>query len=241
VLVEKKNTRKIRVCVDFRNLNKVAPKDEYPMPVVEVLINGASGHKMISFLDGNASYNQIFMTKEDVFKTAFMCPGFVGLFKWVVMTFWFRNAGATYQRAMNLIFHGLLGILLEVYIDDLVVMSAGFDGHMADLRIVFERMRKYNLKMNLLKCAFEMLAGRFLGFIVRGGIEIDPKKIESIEKLAEPTCKQDVKKLLGKVNYLRCFIVNLVGKVESFLLLVRLKHESEFKWGDEQRKAFDRD
>jgi acetoin utilization deacetylase AcuC-like enzyme len=139
------------------------------------------------------------MTKEDVFKTAFMCPGFVGLFKWVVMTFWFRNAGATYQRAMNLIFHGLLGILLEVYIEDLVVMSAGFDGHMADLRIVFERMRKYNLKMNLLKCDFGMLAGRFLGFIVReGGIEIDPKKIESIEKLAEPTCKQDVKKNIGE-------------------------------------------
>jgi hypothetical protein len=99
------------------------------------------------------------------------------------MTFGLRNARATYQRAMNLIFHDLLGILLEVYIDNLVVKSAEFDGHMANLRITFERMRKYNLKMNPLKCVFGVSAGRFLGFIVRkGGIEIDPNKVESIER-----------------------------------------------------------
>jgi hypothetical protein len=131
---------------------------------------------MISCLDGNAGYNLIFMAKADVFKTVFRCPGFVGLFEWVVMTFGLRNARATYQQAMNLIFHDLLGILQEVYIDDLVVMLAGFDGHKADLRIVFERMTKYNLKTNPLKCVFGVSTGRFLGFIVRGGIEIDPKK-----------------------------------------------------------------
>jgi hypothetical protein len=93
------------------------------------------------------------------------------------MTFGLRYVGATYQGAMNLIFHDLLGILLEVYVDDLVAKSAGFNGHMVDLRLVFERMRKYNLKMNPLKCAFGVSAGRFLGFVVReGGIEIDPKR-----------------------------------------------------------------
>jgi hypothetical protein len=98
VPVEKKNTGKIRVCVDFHNPNKATPKDEYPMPVAEVLINRASGHKMISFLDGNAGYNQIFMAEEDVFKMAFRCLGFVGMFKRVVITFGLRNARATYQR-----------------------------------------------------------------------------------------------------------------------------------------------
>jgi hypothetical protein len=154
VPVEKKNTGKIRVCVNFWNLNKATPKDEYPMPVADMLINRASGYRMISFLDGNAGYNQIFMAEEDVYKTGFRCPGFVGLFEWVVMTFRLKNARATYQRAMNLIFHDLLGIILEVYIDDLVIKSAGFTGHLADLRLVFERMRKYNLKMNPLKCVF---------------------------------------------------------------------------------------
>jgi hypothetical protein len=123
--------------MDFRNLNRATPKDEYPMHIAEELISRASGHQMISFLDDNASYNQIFVVKEDVYKMAFYCPGFVGLFEWVVMTFGLKNAGVTYQRAMNLIFHDLLGIILEVYIDDLVIKSASFDSHVADLKVVF--------------------------------------------------------------------------------------------------------
>ena len=73
------------------------------------------------------------MAEKDMSKTAFRCPGFVGLFEWVVMTFGLKNAGATYQRAMNLIFHDLLGIILEIYIDDIVVKSDGFEHHLADL------------------------------------------------------------------------------------------------------------
>jgi hypothetical protein len=96
VPVEKKNTGKIRVCVDFRYLNWATPKDEYPMPVADTLINNASGNKVINFLDGNAGYNQIFMAAEDVHTTAFRCPGFIGLFEWVVMTFGLKNTSATY-------------------------------------------------------------------------------------------------------------------------------------------------
>jgi hypothetical protein len=121
VPVEKKNTGKIQICVEFRNLNRATPKDEYPMLISNLLIDSALGNKLISFLDGNAGYNQIFMAKEDVSKTAFRCPGFVGLFGWVIMTFGLKNAGAMYQRAMNLIFHDLLKVLMEVYIDNMVV------------------------------------------------------------------------------------------------------------------------
>jgi hypothetical protein len=80
------------------------------MPVTDLLLDSTSGNRVISFLDGNAGYNQIFMVKEDVSKTVFHCPGFLGLFEWVIMTFGLKNAGATYQRAMNLIFHDLLGV-----------------------------------------------------------------------------------------------------------------------------------
>ena len=131
--VEKKGSDKIRACIDFRDLNRATPKDEYPMPIADILINEASGHKVISFLDGNAGYNKIFMAEEDSAKTVFHCPGFVGLFEWTVMTFGLKNAGATYQRAMNLIFHDLLGVILEVYIDDVVVKSDGESNHLADL------------------------------------------------------------------------------------------------------------
>jgi hypothetical protein len=145
VPVEKKNTGKIRICADFRNLNGVTPKDENPMPIAELLIDSASGNKVISFSDGNARYNQISMAKQDVNKTAFHCPGFVGLFEWVVMTFGLRNVGATYQGAMNLIFHDLLGVLMEVFINNIVVKSVGFKEHMANLKLSLEMMKKYGL------------------------------------------------------------------------------------------------
>jgi hypothetical protein len=241
VPVEKKNTCKIRVCVDYQNLNEAMPKNEYPMPIADVLINSASGNKVISFLDGNVGYNQIFMAEEDISKTTFRCLGFVGLFEWVIMTFGLKNTGATYQQAMNLIFHDLLGVMLEVYIDDIVVKSAGFNKHLADLRVLFKRMGKYGLKMNRLKCNFGVSAGKFLGFIVHEkGIQVDPKKVLSLSKLEEPTCKRDMQKLLGKVNYLRRFISNQAGRVETFLPFIRLKHKKEFVWGPEQKVAFER-
>jgi hypothetical protein len=124
--------------VDFRDLNRATPKDEYLMPVAKTLINAATGNKILSFMDGNAGYNLIFMAPEDIHKTAFRVPGAVGLFEYVVMTFGLKNEGATYQRAMNYIYHDLIGKLVEIYIDDLVVKSTSTGGHLEDLRQVFE-------------------------------------------------------------------------------------------------------
>jgi hypothetical protein len=122
VLVYKKNG-KLRVCIDFRDLNKATSMDGYPMLVADVVVNAVTGHKVISFMDGNARYNQIFMAIEDIAKTAFRCPDPVGLYEWLVMTFGLKNAGATYQKAINYIFHKLIGKLVEIYIDDVVVKS----------------------------------------------------------------------------------------------------------------------
>jgi hypothetical protein len=114
--------------VDFRNLNRATPKDEYRMPVAEMLINAAAGNKILSFMDGNAGYNQIFLSPEDIHKTAFRVLGAVGLFEYMVMTFGLKNASATYQRAMNYIYHDLTGKLVEIYIDDIVVKSISTGG-----------------------------------------------------------------------------------------------------------------
>jgi hypothetical protein len=201
--VEKKTTGKIRVCIDFHNLNKVTHKDEYPMPIADMLINNASAHRVISFLDGNDGYNQIFMTEEDMSKTAFRCPGFIVLFEWVVMIFDLKNIGATCQRAMNLIFHDLLGIILEIYIDDVVVKSDSIDNHLADLCLALERKCQYGLKINSLKCVFGVSVGKFLVFIIHEHcIEIDPIKIWYINKVQPPQYKNDMQKFLEKFNYL---------------------------------------
>jgi hypothetical protein len=251
VPVEKKNTGKIGVCIDFYNLNKATPKDEYPMPIADMLINNASGHLVISFLEGNAGYNQIFIAKEDMSKTAFRCPSFIGLFEWVVMTFGLKNASTTYQRAINLIFHSMLGIVLEIYIDDVIVKSDSMNNHLADLHLILERMHRYGLKMNPLKCAFGVSAGplkcafgvstgKFLGFIIHEhDIEIDPTKIESINKVQPPQCKNDMQKFLGKLNYLRQFSFSLSGKISVFAPILRLKNEAKFTWGVDQQRPFD--
>jgi hypothetical protein len=137
VPMQKKDGR-WRVCVDFRDLNRATPKDEYPMPIAETLVKAAAGHKILSFMDGNAGYNQIFMALEDINKTAFRVPGAGGLPDYVVMTFGLKNAGATYQHAMNDIFHDMIGKLVEIYIDNIMVKSASVEGHLGDLRQVLE-------------------------------------------------------------------------------------------------------
>jgi hypothetical protein len=165
VPVQKKDGR-WRGCMDFRDLNRATPKDEYLMPVVETLINAVVSNKILSFMDGNADYNQIFMAREDIHKTAFRVPGAVGLFEYVVMTFGLKNASATYQRAMNYIYHDLIDKLVEIYIDDVVVKSTSIGAHLGDLHQVFERIRRSGLMMNPKKCTFGVSTGQFLGFLV---------------------------------------------------------------------------
>jgi hypothetical protein len=190
--------------VDFRDLNRATPKDEYPMPVAETLINAAAGHKILSFMDGNAGYSQIFMASEDIHKTAFQVPRAVGLFNYVVMTFGLKNAGTTYQRAMNYIFHDLIGKLVEIYIDNVVVKSASVEGHLGDVRQVLERTRRFGLKMNPKKCAFGVSAGQFLGFLVHErGIEIGLKSQEAVKTMVPPPTKKKLQQLIGKINFVR--------------------------------------
>ncbi|WJX26318.1 hypothetical protein P8452_15256 [Trifolium repens] len=239
VPVMKKNGS-LRVCIDFRDLNNATPKDEYSMPVAEMLIDSAAGHEYLSMLDGYSGYNQIFIADDDIAKTAFRCPGALGTYEWVVMPFGLKNAGATYQRAMNSIFHDFIEIFMQIYIDDIVVKSSSSVDHLSHLKRSFERMRKCGLKMNPLKCAFCVRAGDFLGFVVhKKGIEINQNKTKAIMETKSPATKKQLQSLLGKINFLRRFISNLSGKAHPFSPLLKLKKDEVFHWGIDQQKAFD--
>jgi hypothetical protein len=204
--------------------------DGYPMPIADLLVDAAAGHKVISFMDGNAGYNQIFMAVEDVAKTAFRCPGHIGLSEWIVMTFGLKNAGATYQSAMSYIFHELIGKIVEIYIDDVVIKSLDHESHLDDVRKTLECTRKHGLKMNPNKYAFGVSAGEFLGFLVHeGGIEIGKKSMKAIDELQS---------LLGKINFVRRFISNLSQKVLPFSPLLRLKKDQKFVWGRRTTEGF---
>jgi hypothetical protein len=239
VPVYKKNG-KMRVCIDFRDLNRATPMDGYPMPVANLLVDAAAGHKVINFMDGNAGYNQIFMAIEDISKTAFRCPRHIGLFEWIVMTFGLKNAGATYQRAMNYIFHELIGQVIEIYIDDVVIKSLNHDTHLEDVKRTLESTRKHSLNMNPNKCAFGVSAREFLGFLVHeGGIEVGKKSMKAIDEVVHPTNLKELQSLLSKINFVRRFISNLSQKVLPFSPLLKLKKDQKFTWGDEQQKSFD--
>nr|CAE03289.2 OSJNBb0046P18.5 [Oryza sativa Japonica Group] len=206
---------------------------------VELTVGNKSIPTTIFVIDGKG-YNQIFMAEEDIHKTAFRCPSAIDLFEWVVMTFGLKSAGATYQRAMNYIYHDLIGWLVEVYIADVVVMSKEIEDHIADLRKVFERTRKYGLKMNPTKCAFGVSASQFLRFLVHEkGIEITQRSVNAIKKIHPPENKTELQEMIGKINFVRRFISNLSGRLEPFAQLLRLKADQKFTWGAEQQKAFD--
>ncbi|OMO95998.1 reverse transcriptase [Corchorus capsularis] len=233
-------TGKIGVCVDFRNLNLATAKDEYPMPVVDLLVDRTTQHKILSFMDGHSGYNQIYIAEEDVQKTAFRCPGVIGTFEWVVMSFGLKNAGATYQRAMNAIFHDMIGKFMEVYINDVVVKSHNSLDHIDHLKQSFDRMRRHDLKMNPLKCAFGVTAGNFLGFLVhQRGIEVDQNKTRAIMQAQPPANKKELQRFLGQVNFLRRFISNTAGKTKAFSPLLRLNKEEDFIWTKEHQDAFE--
>jgi hypothetical protein len=154
--------------------------------------------------------------------------------------FWIKNAGAIYQWTMNLIFHELLSVIVEVYIDDIVIKSMCLDFHLADLHLAFEKMCQYGHKMNPLKCAFGVSTGKFLCFIIHEHVkEIDPKWVESMKKVKGHTCKKELQSFLGKVNYLRQFISNLSGRVKAFTPVLRLKNDAEFIYGAEQQVVFE--
>uniref|UniRef100_A0A2N9H208 RNA-directed DNA polymerase n=1 Tax=Fagus sylvatica TaxID=28930 RepID=A0A2N9H208_FAGSY len=131
VPVKKKNGQ-IRCCVDFRNLNKACPKDEFPLPNMDLLIDSAAGHAMFSFMDGFSGYNQIFMSPKDAEKTAFRTP--IGNFYYTVMPFGLKNAGATYQRTMTAMFHDMMHCEIEDYVDDIVVKSKTRGDHFGILK-----------------------------------------------------------------------------------------------------------
>ncbi|GKV35504.1 hypothetical protein SLEP1_g43762 [Rubroshorea leprosula] len=235
VPVCKKNGQ-LRVCVDFRDLNQAYPKDDFPLPIIELMVDATMGHEVLSFMDGFSSYNQIRMNPKDEELTAFRTPK--GIYCYKVIPFGLKNAGATYQRAMQLIFSDMLHELVECYVDDLVVKSKRRDDHLNDLKVVFERLGKYQLKMNPLKCAFGVSSGKFMGFIMRHrGIEIDQSKIEAIVNMPPPKNLQKLKSLQGKLAYIWRFISNLAGRCHPFSKL--MKKDAPFVWDKACQNAFD--
>ena len=160
----KKANRKWRMSIDFTDLNKACPKDSYPLPRVNVLVDSTAQHQLMSFMDAFSGYNQIQMDKADQKKTSFVTSQ--GLFYYKVMPFGLKNVGATYQRLMNKMFANQIGTNVQVYVDDMLVKSRRKDDYLKDLKETFDTLRSYNMKLNPSKCLFGVTVGKFLRFKV---------------------------------------------------------------------------
>ena len=175
VLVSKKNTDVLRMCVDFTCLNKHCPKNHFPLPRIDQIIDSTAGCERLSFLDAYSGYNQIRLKVEDEEKTAFITP--YGVFCYQTMPFGLKNAGATYQRMMQNCLEKQIGKNVQVYIDDVVITTKSNSALISDLRETFDNLDRYRIKLNPTKCSFGVPAGQLLGYLVSArGIEANPKK-----------------------------------------------------------------
>ena len=185
VVMVKKASEKWRMCVDFTDLNKACPKDSYPLPRVDVLVDSTARHQLLSFMDAFSGYNQIRMHEDDQEKTSFVISQ--GFFCYRVMPFGLKNAGATYQRLINRMFAPQIGRNVQVYVDDMLVKSRMEEDHLEDLRETFDTLRSYNMKLNPGKCTFGVTAEKFIGFMVsQRGIEANSDKIRAIIEMTLP-------------------------------------------------------
>ena len=234
VVMVKKPNEKWRMCVDFTDLNRVCPKDSYPLPRIDTLVDSTVRHELLSFMDVFSSYNQIKMKEEDQEKTSFITSQ--GLFCYKVMPFGLKNAKATYRRLMNKMFAHQLGRNVQVYVDDMLVKSVREDDHLNDLQETFDTLRSYNMKLNPSKCVFGVTVGKFLGFMVsQRGIEVNPKKVWVILELEPPRTVKAVQSLNGKVAALNRFISKATDRCLPFFYILK----KSFEWTDECPKAFE--
>ena len=221
------------MCVDFADLNRACPKDSYPLPRIDTLVDSTARHELLSFMDTFSGYNQIKMNEDDQERTSFVISQ--GLFCYKVMPFGLKNARVSYQRLMNKMFTQQIGRNVQVYVNDMLVKSLRENDHLDDLQETFDTLRSYNMKLNPSKCVFEVTAGKFLGFLVsQRGIEVNPEKVQAIIELESLRTVKEVQSLNGKIAALNRFDSKATDKCLPFFCTLR----KSFEWTDECQKAF---
>ena len=232
VLVIKAND-KWQLCIDFTDLNKACPKNSFPLPRIDLIVDATAGHELLSFMDAFSAYNQISMDPSDQEKTSFVTAR--GTYCYRVMPFGQKNAGATYQRLVNRMFQKQIGTFMEVYIDDMLVKSIKAKLHITHLAEAFQVLRSYNMKLNPAKCAFGVSSGKFLGFIVNNrGIEANLDKIKAVLDMLPPSNIKDIQRLTGRIVALSRFVSRASDKCRPFFQVLK----KAFQWDAHCQEAF---
>jgi hypothetical protein len=234
VMVQKKSG-KWWMCIDFSSLNKACPKDNFPLPRIDKIVDSVAGCEVMSLLDCLSGYHQIYMKEDDKASTSFITP--FGTYCFIRMPEGLNNAGSTFSHLTKMVLESQVGRNIFTYVDDIVVASKNKEDHLADLAETFANMRDARLRLNPEKCVFGVRQGKILGYLVsHRGIEANPTKIQAIINMTPPQSTRDVQRLTGRLAALNIFISKSAERSLPFHKTLRCA--KDFAWGPEQAAAF---
>ncbi|KAJ0522988.1 putative nucleotidyltransferase, Ribonuclease H [Helianthus annuus] len=235
VLFVKKKDGTFRMCIDYRELNKVTVKNRYPLPRIDDLFDQLQGSCYYSKKDLRSGYHQLRVRDEDVSKTAFRTR--YGHYEFLVMPFGLTNAPAVFMDLMNRVCKPYLDKFVIVFIDDILIYSKSQEEHEQHLRLILELLRKEQLYAKFSKCDFWLREVQFLGHVVnKDGIHVDPSKVDSIRNWPAPRTPTEIRQFLGLAGYYRRFIKDF-SKIAQPLTLLTQKGVT-YRWGEPQETAF---
>ena len=238
VLFVAKKDGTLRLCVDYRALNKMTIKNRYPLPRIDEMLDRLYQAQFFSKIDLRSGYHQIRIAPEDVPKTAFRTR--YGHYEFLVVPFGLTNAPATFQTLMNNIFREQLDVCVLVYIDDILIYSQNLPIHLEHIQNVLQKLREHKLYAKLSKCEFLKETTEYLGFLIsQKGIQVDPKKIEAISEWKAPTTVTEVRSFLGLANYYRRFVENFSQIASPITQLLKKGANVAKEWGETHQKALE--
>ncbi|GJZ38152.1 putative reverse transcriptase domain-containing protein [Tanacetum coccineum] len=235
VLFFKKKYRSFRMCIDYRELNKLTLKNRYPLPRIDDLFDQLQGSSVYSKIDLRSGYHQLRVCEEDISKMAFRTR--YGYYEFQVMPFGLTNAPAVFMDLMNRVCKPYLDKFVIVFIDDILIYSKNMKEHEEHLKAILELLKKEELYAKFYKCEFWIPKVQFLGHVIDSqGIHVDPAKIESIKDWACPKTPTEIRQFLGLAGYYRRFIEGFLKITKPMTKLTQKK--VAFEWGDKQEAAF---
>ncbi|KAK1419615.1 hypothetical protein QVD17_28835 [Tagetes erecta] len=235
ILFVKKKDGSMRMCIDYRELNKVTIKNRYPLPRIDDLFDQLQGARCFSKIDLKSGYHQLRVYEEDIPKTAFRTR--YGHYEFTVMPFGLTNAPAIFMDMMNRICKPYLDKFIIVFIDDILIYSKNESDHVEHLRTLLKLLRTERLYAKFIKCEFWLHEIQFLGHVINSeGIQVDPSKIKAITEWGIPKTQTEIRSFLGLAGYYRRFIQDFSRIAIPLTSLTRKK--VDFKWGPKQEEAF---